>query len=476
VVVALAPRLVASAATPPTFSVDGPDGQPLTVSVTPLASAQTAMVVILHTPNASAGGWAAAQGVVTELVHSLPPGLPLSLVTTAGGAVLSGLTVDRAETLAALARPPASGPVAVPEALTAAAAQLVGKSFLAPLVVLIDGAPAAAPSPSSVPALPTLDGVAVRVIPLTGTPSPIAAEIADRFHAPAPAAVDPVALVDSAVTDVQSRFRILAADPHAGPVTLHVRTGSQDQPVLLTPSSTVLASTAATPASAPAPTALAQRPPVTFAPAASPPLTNSSSYFRPLAIAAVVAAAVALVLVARRRRRVPVSLLGPEPAPHVVTGFYYTDFAERRAPERPSSRRMVVAPAVRRDATEPVAPSPPFAPPPTTSMPIRPRPQPIVADAAAEQEAVRGDTEPRDETAAPNESVGVQNEPDAVNGTAASTVDRRIRVLQLAEELGNISEACRLVGVSRRSYYEWKRIADAEGVDALTSRRRRPRP
>ena len=37
------------------------------------------------------------------------------------------------------------------------------------------------------------------------------------------------------------------------------------------------------------------------------------------------------------------------------------------------------------------------------------------------------------------------------------------RVLALAEELGNVSEACRIVGVSRRSYYEWKRIADEHG-------------
>jgi transposase len=44
-------------------------------------------------------------------------------------------------------------------------------------------------------------------------------------------------------------------------------------------------------------------------------------------------------------------------------------------------------------------------------------------------------------------------------------------VLTLARELGNVSEACRIVGVSRRSYYEWKRIADEQGVEALRPKR-----
>ena len=60
---------------------------------------------------------------------------------------------------------------------------------------------------------------------------------------------------------------------------------------------------------------------------------------------------------------------------------------------------------------------------------------------------------------------------------------RRLRVLSLAAELGNLSEACRLLGVSRTRYYEWRRTADRYGIEALMpkSRRRpscptRPRP
>lgn len=50
---------------------------------------------------------------------------------------------------------------------------------------------------------------------------------------------------------------------------------------------------------------------------------------------------------------------------------------------------------------------------------------------------------------------------------------RRRRLLELAVELGNVSEACRQLGVSRTRYYEWKRLADRYGLDALTPKERR---
>jgi transposase InsO family protein len=46
----------------------------------------------------------------------------------------------------------------------------------------------------------------------------------------------------------------------------------------------------------------------------------------------------------------------------------------------------------------------------------------------------------------------------------------------LADELGNVSEACRLMGVHRSTYYRWKRQVDRWGLEALRVReRRRPR-
>ena len=52
----------------------------------------------------------------------------------------------------------------------------------------------------------------------------------------------------------------------------------------------------------------------------------------------------------------------------------------------------------------------------------------------------------------------------------------RLRLFTLAEELGNISEACRQMGVSRSVYYDWKPKLERYGLDGLRVReRRRPR-
>ena len=55
-------------------------------------------------------------------------------------------------------------------------------------------------------------------------------------------------------------------------------------------------------------------------------------------------------------------------------------------------------------------------------------------------------------------------------------VGYRLRLFMLADELGNVSEACRLMGVHRSTYYRWKRQVDRWGLEALNVReRRRPR-
>ena len=52
----------------------------------------------------------------------------------------------------------------------------------------------------------------------------------------------------------------------------------------------------------------------------------------------------------------------------------------------------------------------------------------------------------------------------------------RLRLFTLAEELGNVSEACRLMGVDRSTYYRLKAKVDRWGLEALNVReRRRPR-
>jgi len=52
----------------------------------------------------------------------------------------------------------------------------------------------------------------------------------------------------------------------------------------------------------------------------------------------------------------------------------------------------------------------------------------------------------------------------------------RLRLFTLAEELGNVSEACRRMGVSRQTYYRLKHHSERWGIEALRVReRRRPR-
>ena len=40
---------------------------------------------------------------------------------------------------------------------------------------------------------------------------------------------------------------------------------------------------------------------------------------------------------------------------------------------------------------------------------------------------------------------------------ASKVAQQRLSVLELARELGNVAEACRLRGMDRTSFYEWKR-------------------
>lgn len=40
---------------------------------------------------------------------------------------------------------------------------------------------------------------------------------------------------------------------------------------------------------------------------------------------------------------------------------------------------------------------------------------------------------------------------------------RRVRLLELAEEVGKVSEACRQIGVSRTRHHEWKKVAEPFG-------------
>ena len=51
-------------------------------------------------------------------------------------------------------------------------------------------------------------------------------------------------------------------------------------------------------------------------------------------------------------------------------------------------------------------------------------------------------------------------------------IRRKLNILELAEQLGNISEACRKLGVSRQHYYDIKKALEEEGIEGLLEKAR----
>ena len=63
----------------------------------------------------------------------------------------------------------------------------------------------------------------------------------------------------------------------------------------------------------------------------------------------------------------------------------------------------------------------------------------------------------------------------------AQSTDRilqhKLGLLNLAEELGNISKACQIMGVSRDTFYRYQSAKDEGGIEALIEKpKRRPNP
>jgi len=52
-------------------------------------------------------------------------------------------------------------------------------------------------------------------------------------------------------------------------------------------------------------------------------------------------------------------------------------------------------------------------------------------------------------------------------------IRHKVGLLNLAEELGNVSRACKLMGMSRDTFYRYKEAVDSNGVDALLDKSRR---
>jgi transposase-like protein len=56
-----------------------------------------------------------------------------------------------------------------------------------------------------------------------------------------------------------------------------------------------------------------------------------------------------------------------------------------------------------------------------------------------------------------------------MNQKARQDIRRKLKVLEYASEIGNVSRACRYYGVSRESYYQWKRAYEINGEEGLVN-------
>ena len=55
-------------------------------------------------------------------------------------------------------------------------------------------------------------------------------------------------------------------------------------------------------------------------------------------------------------------------------------------------------------------------------------------------------------------------------------INRKLRVLEYAKEIGNVSKACRFYGLSRQGFYKWKRAYDRLGEAGLIRTKPGPTP
>nr|ULG19857.1 hypothetical protein 49p1_00148 [Yersinia frederiksenii] len=52
-------------------------------------------------------------------------------------------------------------------------------------------------------------------------------------------------------------------------------------------------------------------------------------------------------------------------------------------------------------------------------------------------------------------------------------IKHKAGLLNLAEELNNVSRACKIMGVSRDTFYRYQELAEEGGIDALVNQNRR---
>jgi ACT domain-containing protein len=57
--------------------------------------------------------------------------------------------------------------------------------------------------------------------------------------------------------------------------------------------------------------------------------------------------------------------------------------------------------------------------------------------------------------------------------TTNPIIKHKAGLLNLAEELGNVSRACKVMGVSRDTFYRYQELVESGGIDNLIDKSRR---
>lgn len=60
-----------------------------------------------------------------------------------------------------------------------------------------------------------------------------------------------------------------------------------------------------------------------------------------------------------------------------------------------------------------------------------------------------------------------------MTSTQQKIIKNKLGLLNLAEELGNVSRACKVMGYSRDTFYRYKQAVDEGGLEALVDRSKR---